>query len=260
MKKLVLGAGALLLSTSPLVGIGHASTSTAAAINGEGLAWAMSPMLREAGVDAGMTQVQAVDWAGNGQTAALAGGKNSQPTASQIAEKQLWLAQQAGSSTEMAMKDGAGVKTAGMSDSVNGQGGPDESAESTGGVWPACRPGPGDDRCIQLYERGVRGAFAQWSAGRERLGMGGPEEPVTGKQNAVSADRGMTSDMSAPGKADTGMGPTTEPTGVRAVGKTATSMNAGQQSTGMATATQDGMAAGADIQTDSGSGAKETGY
>jgi hypothetical protein len=35
----------------------------------------------------------------------------------------------------------------------NGIGGPIE--ERTG--YPPCDPGPGDDKCIQLYERGVTG-------------------------------------------------------------------------------------------------------
>ncbi len=52
-----------------------------------------------------------------------------------------------------------------------GMGGPEEPA-----VWPACRPGPGDDRCIQLYERGVREAYAQWTGSGSETGMGGPEE------------------------------------------------------------------------------------
>lgn len=45
-----------------------------------------------------------------------------------------------------------------------------------------CRPGAGDDRCIQLYERGVRAAYAQWLRERDadpapaRLAMGGPVE------------------------------------------------------------------------------------
>ena len=44
-----------------------------------------------------------------------------------------------------------------------------------------CRPGPGDDRCIQLYERGVRLAYARWQRihttdRAARLAMGGPEE------------------------------------------------------------------------------------
>jgi hypothetical protein len=35
-----------------------------------------------------------------------------------------------------------------------GMGGPLEDETD----YPPCRPGPGDDRCIQLYERGVAGA------------------------------------------------------------------------------------------------------
>ncbi len=43
-----------------------------------------------------------------------------------------------------------------------------------------CRPGPGDDRCIQLYERGVRLAYARWLRGKDdredevQLARGGP--------------------------------------------------------------------------------------
>jgi hypothetical protein len=52
--------------------------------------------------------------------------------------------------------------------------------------YPSCRPGPGDDRCIQLYEPGVREELASWSqptggfAGTAdtRVAMGGPYEPV----------------------------------------------------------------------------------
>ena len=29
--------------------------------------------------------------------------------------------------------------------------------------YPACRPGPGDDRCIQLYEPGVQAELASWN-------------------------------------------------------------------------------------------------
>src|SRR5690348_4021545 len=42
-------------------------------------------------------------------------------------------------------------------------------------------PGPGDDRCIQLYERGVRSAYARWRRDRDtrtEVAMGGPDEPV----------------------------------------------------------------------------------
>jgi hypothetical protein len=40
-----------------------------------------------------------------------------------------------------------------------GVGGPLEEVTTTRATtnYPPCRPGPGDDRCIQLYERGVTG-------------------------------------------------------------------------------------------------------
>ena len=48
-------------------------------------------------------------------------------------------------------------------------------------TYPPCRPGAGDDRCIQLYERGVRAAYARWQrehgdAQASRVAMGGPME------------------------------------------------------------------------------------
>lgn len=41
-----------------------------------------------------------------------------------------------------------------MSDGLVAMGGPIEERTD----YPACDPGPGDDRCIQLYEPGVTGA------------------------------------------------------------------------------------------------------
>ena len=49
-------------------------------------------------------------------------------------------------------------------------------------TYRPCRPGPGDDHCIQLYEPGVRAAYARWLRDhRERqpateVAMGGPVE------------------------------------------------------------------------------------
>jgi hypothetical protein len=50
-------------------------------------------------------------------------------------------------------------------------------------TYRPCRPGPGDDRCIQLYERGVRAAYARWQRERgpeprrrEVAAVGGPLE------------------------------------------------------------------------------------
>ncbi|HEX8366890.1 MAG TPA: hypothetical protein VF603_16540 [Allosphingosinicella sp.] len=55
-----------------------------------------------------------------------------------------------------------------------GMGGPIEEAQG----YPACRPGPGDDNCIQLYERGVTQALAGWKGSDSGVAMGGPFEPV----------------------------------------------------------------------------------
>jgi hypothetical protein len=75
-----------------------------------------------------------------------------------------------------------------------GMGGPLEPASSTAFSltpqpaaqnYPACDPGPGDDRCIQLYENGVREQLASWNRPTGGLldqqsatAMGGPFEPV----------------------------------------------------------------------------------
>ena len=51
--------------------------------------------------------------------------------------------------------------------------------------YPPCSPGPGDDRCIQLYEPGVRAELASWNRptgglldGDHATAMGGPYGPV----------------------------------------------------------------------------------
>ncbi len=75
-----------------------------------------------------------------------------------------------------------------------GMGGPDEvDATTTASLtprpadqnYPPCDPGPGDDRCIQLYEPGVRAQLASWNRptggladGSATTAMGGPYEPV----------------------------------------------------------------------------------
>jgi hypothetical protein len=53
------------------------------------------------------------------------------------------------------------------------------------GNYPPCSPGPGDDHCIQLYERGVRAQLASWEQPTGTLAdnsatnaVGGPYEPV----------------------------------------------------------------------------------
>ena len=55
--------------------------------------------------------------------------------------------------------------------------------ESAAVTYRPCRPGPGDDRCIQLYERGVPASYARWLRGRghgpaptQVAAVGGPVE------------------------------------------------------------------------------------
>ena len=74
--------------------------------------------------------------------------------------------------------------------------------------YPPCAPGPGDDRCIQLYEPGVRMALASWNQptggladGSATTAMGGPYEPVDG-----AADSAMNGD----GMVDAAIGETAE--------------------------------------------------
>jgi hypothetical protein len=86
-------------------------------------------------------------------------------------------------------------------DSEVGMGGPLETASSDNVLapqpaaqnYPACDPGPGDDRCIQLYERGVRERLASWDRPTGGLldepsqtAMGGPFEPVSAKADATT--------------------------------------------------------------------------
>lgn len=86
---------------------------------------------------------------------------------------------------------------AGFTDSpdMSGVGGPYEAADTAAADlaprpathnYPACRPGPGDDNCIQLYEPGVQQRLASWSqpaggfagAADTQIAMGGPYEPA----------------------------------------------------------------------------------
>ena len=89
-----------------------------------------------------------------------------------------------------------------------GMGGPIEEATAAApaaGTYPPCRPGPGDDNCIQLYEPGVRASLASWTprdadtvlagemgeatSSAEASAVGGPYEPVEGSgETAMNGD------------------------------------------------------------------------
>jgi hypothetical protein len=95
-----------------------------------------------------------------------------------------------------------------------GVGGPDETADVASADlaprpaamnYPACHPGPGDDRCIQLYEPGVREQLASWNqptggfAGAStQTAMGGPYEPVESADASGAADEVMAEPDTAP--------------------------------------------------------------
>lgn len=101
-----------------------------------------------------------------------------------------------------------------------GIGGPIEEADDAAATpttagYPPCRPGPGDDNCIQLYEPGVRAALASWNppadtvlaAGMgetpaEASGVGGPYDPVDSADalsmegdGVIDAKSGETTDV-----------------------------------------------------------------
>ena len=85
-----------------------------------------------------------------------------------------------------------------------GMGGPEEPVQT---VWPACSPGPGDDRCIQLYERGVRASYAAWTDRQSETGMGGPEEgdDLAAKDSSLGRMITDTPHPGAPGKENMAM-------------------------------------------------------
>jgi len=72
--------------------------------------------------------------------------------------------------------------------------------------YPACRPGPGDDNCIQLYEPGVSAELAAWTAptgglmnDQSATATGGPYEPVDSAllDNEVAEKTGDEADLVA---------------------------------------------------------------
>jgi hypothetical protein len=123
------------------------------------------------------------------------------------------------SSFDLPIKADAGVAEAGPSEAVL-----QPTSLPAAAAYPPCRPGAGDDHCIQLYERGVRAQLASWNstASGSATAMGGPYEPVdtilpgemggtgTGAMNGdgmIDRSAGETADAAAPAGAQyTGMG------------------------------------------------------
>jgi hypothetical protein len=92
--------------------------------------------------------------------------------------------QPASAETGFVADDGAMADTTFADETVVA--GADLTPRPAAGNYPACSPGPGDDRCIQLYEPGVEEQLASWSqptggfagASDTQVAMGGPYEPV----------------------------------------------------------------------------------
>lgn len=92
---------------------------------------------------------------------------------------------------------------------ATGVGGPIETADAgtldlapqpAATNYPPCSPGPGDDRCIQLYEPGVRDQLASWNRptgglldDRNATAMGGPYEPASVDMTGKPAEANLAS-------------------------------------------------------------------
>jgi hypothetical protein len=57
------------------------------------------------------------------------------------------------------------------------------------GNYPACRPGPGDDHCIQLYERGVQARLASWTQPTGGFAGASDSQVAMGADSATETER-----------------------------------------------------------------------
>jgi hypothetical protein len=92
----------------------------------------------------------------------------------------------------------ASAETGFVADETVGTSAADLTPRQAAGNYPACHPGPGDDRCIQLYEPGVRAELASWSqptggfAGSSdtQVAMGGSTEELN-QQALADSNRAL---------------------------------------------------------------------
>ena len=79
-------------------------------------------------------------------------------------------------------------------------------------TYRPCRPGRGDDRCIQLYERGVRDSLASWNsssgAATSETATGGPFQAAD--QNSAGKPAAATSSTTTTQTGTTGTSTATE--------------------------------------------------
>jgi hypothetical protein len=171
MKRIIITAGALLLGTSAF-------------------AWAPSSVPVAQDIKAPLAASE-----GKAPAATLVAKSNDLP---KVASDSDDLATASADKGDKLVTADADLDLAISPDSLDkGIGGPLEEVDapaattSTTAGYPPCRPGPGDDHCIQLYEPGVRAALASWNppadtvlaaemgeSPAEATGVGGPYEPV----------------------------------------------------------------------------------
>jgi hypothetical protein len=102
-------------------------------------------------------------------------GTFDEPLATKSEEATTKLAALGDPDLDLSVKPEDGLAKSGPSEPVMAT-----SSTPAAAAYPACRPGAGDDHCIQLYEPGVRAQLAEWnrSASGSETAMGGPYEPV----------------------------------------------------------------------------------
>jgi hypothetical protein len=168
MKKILLTAAALTLGTSALAWTPKVDTVDASSAAAAKPSDALVPWSNEYGSGLKSATFGSYE-AAKSATAGLASAASYHvDTGTKLAA----LDQGVKDADQMAWADSP-ADTAGyaMAKDLGAMGGPVEDA------WPACRPGPGDDRCIQLYEPGVGESLAALKTSAE-VGMGGPFEPA----------------------------------------------------------------------------------
>jgi hypothetical protein len=204
MKRIYLAAGALMLGTSALAWAAGDSTDKPASEPTAANETTTADASKDAGVASKATWWSDVDAklasAGLGEKSAIEGKAvaDKVPTAeSEVTAETDFAADKVAAINADLSSDPAVQSKLAMAgiDGQTGTGGPLEEGGQVASAdltprpatmnYPPCDPGPGDDRCIQLYEPGVRAQLASWNRSTGGLldhqattAMGGPYEPV----------------------------------------------------------------------------------
>lgn len=192
MKKYVVSAAALMLGTSALAwapaedlhaGVMQAGTAIAAMS-------AVETPYAAASEAKGAMKAQTVAWTADDGGKKTFAGLDDSLVETAAAEGFKDSAETAAGQPEVETAALVGKKDSATAGAETGMGGPVEEAQG----YPSCRPGRGDDNCIQLYERGVHRSLAAWKDSDSGVAMGGPLEPVgdAGKDTPTGEDHSAT--------------------------------------------------------------------